>query len=362
MTTRADPDHEGDDAEGASRRTTTSASGRSSPTTCSWPTSRRRRAGTTRASSPTGPLAARPGDGGAALRPGHLRRAQGLPRRGRQGAALPAAEARGAAEQLGAAHVHPAARRRPGAAIHRARSWASSGSGCRRRSGTSLYIRPTIIASEAFLGVRPAKSYIYFVILSPVGAYYPEGMAPVKILVVDKYVRAVDGGARRRQDGRQLRGEPVRGRGGQARGLHAGAVARRRAPEVHRRGRHHEHHGEDRRRDRSRRRSRGTILPGVTRDSVLALMREWGLQGDASGRSRSTRWCAAARAGHAARRCGARAPPPSSRRWASWPTRAERMVINDGKIGDAHPAALRRHRGHPVRRRRPTRDGWTVEV
>ena len=47
--------------------------------------------------------------------------------------------------------------------------------------GTSLYVRPTIIASEAFLGVRPAKSYIYFVILSPVGAYYPEGMAPVNV-------------------------------------------------------------------------------------------------------------------------------------------------------------------------------------
>ena len=60
--------------------------------------------------------------------------------------------------------------------------------------GTSLYVRPTIIANEAFLGVRPAKSYIYYVILSPVGAYYPEGMNPVKILVVDKYVRAVEGG------------------------------------------------------------------------------------------------------------------------------------------------------------------------
>src|SRR3989442_1373959 len=60
--------------------------------------------------------------------------------------------------------------------------------------GTSLYIRPTIIANEPFLGVRPAKSYIYYVILSPVGAYYPEGMNPVKILVVDKYVRAVEGG------------------------------------------------------------------------------------------------------------------------------------------------------------------------
>ncbi|MBI5628287.1 MAG: aminotransferase class IV, partial [Candidatus Rokubacteria bacterium] len=63
-----------------------------------------------------------------------------------------------------------------------------------RMLGTSLYIRPTIIASEAFLGVRPARSYVYFVILSPVGAYYPEGMAPVKIRVEERYVRAVEGG------------------------------------------------------------------------------------------------------------------------------------------------------------------------
>ena len=60
--------------------------------------------------------------------------------------------------------------------------------------GTSLYLRPTIIASEPFLGVRPAKEYLYFVILSPVGAYYPEGINPVKIMVVDNYVRAVAGG------------------------------------------------------------------------------------------------------------------------------------------------------------------------
>src|SRR5262245_18756398 len=60
--------------------------------------------------------------------------------------------------------------------------------------GTSLYIRPTIIASEPLLGVRPAKEYLYFVILSPVGAYYPEGMNPVKIKVIGNYVRAVPGG------------------------------------------------------------------------------------------------------------------------------------------------------------------------
>jgi branched-chain amino acid aminotransferase len=63
-----------------------------------------------------------------------------------------------------------------------------------RALGTSLYIRPTIIATEPFLGVRPAQTYCFFIILSPVGAYYAEGFNPVKILVEDKYVRAVRGG------------------------------------------------------------------------------------------------------------------------------------------------------------------------
>jgi len=63
-----------------------------------------------------------------------------------------------------------------------------------RASGTSLYIRPAMIATEPFLGVRPSQSYLFFIILSPVGAYYAEGFNPVKILVEDHYVRAVRGG------------------------------------------------------------------------------------------------------------------------------------------------------------------------
>jgi len=59
---------------------------------------------------------------------------------------------------------------------------------------TSLYIRPTIIAMDPFLGVRASHTYRYFIILSPVGAYYPEGFNPVKILVTSDYVRAVRGG------------------------------------------------------------------------------------------------------------------------------------------------------------------------
>src|SRR5210317_97500 len=59
---------------------------------------------------------------------------------------------------------------------------------------TSLYIRPTIIAMDPFLGVRASYAYRFFIILSPVGAYYPEGFNPIKILVTSDYVRAVRGG------------------------------------------------------------------------------------------------------------------------------------------------------------------------
>ena len=59
---------------------------------------------------------------------------------------------------------------------------------------TSLYIRPTIIATDPFLGVRASNTYRFFIILSPVGAYYPEGFNPIKIWVTKDYVRAVRGG------------------------------------------------------------------------------------------------------------------------------------------------------------------------
>ncbi len=60
--------------------------------------------------------------------------------------------------------------------------------------GTSLYIRPAMIAVDPYLGVKPGDHYYFFVILSPVGAYYAAGFNPVGILVEDKYVRAVSGG------------------------------------------------------------------------------------------------------------------------------------------------------------------------
>ena len=59
---------------------------------------------------------------------------------------------------------------------------------------TSLYIRPFMYASQPGVGVHPADSYRFIIILSPVGAYYPEGVNPVKIWVEDEFVRAVKGG------------------------------------------------------------------------------------------------------------------------------------------------------------------------
>ncbi|MHA1777049.1 MAG: branched-chain amino acid aminotransferase [Promethearchaeota archaeon] len=60
--------------------------------------------------------------------------------------------------------------------------------------GTSLYIRPCMLASEPFLGLHKANRYILFIMLSPSGPYFKEGFKPVKILVEDKYVRAAIGG------------------------------------------------------------------------------------------------------------------------------------------------------------------------
>ena len=66
--------------------------------------------------------------------------------------------------------------------------WIPTAEGC------SLYIRPAVIGTEAALGVRPADQYLFFVILSPVGPYFPEGFNPVGLWVSDNYVRAALGG------------------------------------------------------------------------------------------------------------------------------------------------------------------------
>ncbi len=60
--------------------------------------------------------------------------------------------------------------------------------------GTALYLRPTLIGTEGFLGVRPSNNYLFYVIASPVGGYYGEGIEAVKIWVEKKYSRSAPGG------------------------------------------------------------------------------------------------------------------------------------------------------------------------
>ena len=74
------------------------------------------------------------------------------------------------------------------AVVHEDASWVPT------EPGASLYIRPTLIASEAYLGVRPSKKYIFLVITSPVGNYFGPRPTPLRLWVETEHVRAARGG------------------------------------------------------------------------------------------------------------------------------------------------------------------------
>ena len=143
-------------------------------------------------------------------------------------------------------------------------------------AGTSLYIRPTIIATDPYLGVRPSQTYTFFVILSPVGAYYAEGFNPVKILVEDRYVRSVKGGMGEAKTGGNyaaslLAGEEAH-RQGYSQVLWLDGVERRYIEEV---GSMNIAFVID---DRLVTPAlNGNILAGITRDTVLQLATDWGI-------------------------------------------------------------------------------------
>lgn len=63
-----------------------------------------------------------------------------------------------------------------------------------KKRGHSLYLRPVVFGSGNFLGVQVSDTYLYIIMSSPVASYYPEGLNPVKILITDEFVRAVRGG------------------------------------------------------------------------------------------------------------------------------------------------------------------------
>lgn len=145
-----------------------------------------------------------------------------------------------------------------------------------RGKDTSLYVRPTIIATEPTLGVKVSREYLFFIIVGPVGAYYPEGFNPVKIYVEEKYVRAAPGGLGAIKAGANYAASLLAAEEAHAKGytqvLWLDAVSRKFMEEV---GTMNMFFVVDNIVITAP--LDGTILPGITRDSVITLCRHWGL-------------------------------------------------------------------------------------
>ena len=143
--------------------------------------------------------------------------------------------------------------------------------------GTSLYIRPFIIGTEPYLGVDPSKTWQFIIILSPSGAYYENGLEPVGIWIEDDYVRAVKGGmGYAKTGGNYAAGMAAQMKAhadGYAQVLWLDGVERKYVEEVGSMNIFFKIDGKI-----VTPALNGSILPGITRDSVLTLCRDWGME------------------------------------------------------------------------------------
>jgi branched-chain amino acid aminotransferase len=141
----------------------------------------------------------------------------------------------------------------------------------------SLYIRPTLIATDEVLGVRAASHYTFFIILSPVGAYYAEGFKPLKIWIEEEFVRAAKGGLGSVKAGANYAASLFASERARARGyaqvLWLDAAERKYIEEVGTMNLFVRIGDEV-----VTAPLEGTILGGVTRDCALTLMRSWGVK------------------------------------------------------------------------------------
>lgn len=146
-----------------------------------------------------------------------------------------------------------------------------------RTQGTSLYIRPTMIATEPHLGVRPANEYLLFIIIGPVGAYYKEGLNPVKIYVEDNYVRASIGGTGECKAAGNYASSLLAAEEAKEKGftqvLWLDAAERKYVEEVGTMNMFFVIDDEVISAPLN-----GSILPGITRDSVVRIVKDWGIK------------------------------------------------------------------------------------
>jgi branched-chain amino acid aminotransferase len=143
--------------------------------------------------------------------------------------------------------------------------------------GTSLYIRPNIIAADPFVGVRPSNHYLFYIIVGPVGAYYPEGFNPVSIFVSDKYVRAVAGGIGASKTAGNYAASLLAQMEAKEKGftqvLWLDAKERKYIEEVGTMNIFFKFGDEVVTSPLT-----GSILPGITRDSVIQVLKKWGVK------------------------------------------------------------------------------------
>lgn len=140
--------------------------------------------------------------------------------------------------------------------------------------GTSLYIRPFVIATQPTLGVSPSEQYRFMIILSPVGSYYEEGINPVSIYVESEYVRAVTGGIGNAKTGGNyaagLKAQQEATGKGYSQVLWLDGVHRKYIEEVGSMNVFFKIGGKV-----ITPALNGSILEGVTRDSVIQVLRHW---------------------------------------------------------------------------------------
>ena len=143
---------------------------------------------------------------------------------------------------------------------------------------TSLYIRPFAIALDAQLGVHVAKNYLFCIITCPVGAYYPEGLNPVKIAVEAREVRAVRGGTGFTKCGgnyaASLHASHEAGKKGFSQVLWLDGVEQKYIEEVGAMNVMFKIGGKI----VTPSLEKGTVLPGVTRRTAIAILRHWGYE------------------------------------------------------------------------------------
>ena len=146
-----------------------------------------------------------------------------------------------------------------------------------REKDTSLYIRPFMIGLDAALGVHSSKHVQFIVVVCPVGAYYPEGLAPVKIYVEDQDVRAVKGGTGMAKTGGNYAASLRAGDRAEAKGytqvLWLDGVHRKYIEEVGAMNVMFKVAGKILTPDLN-----GSVLDGITRRSCIQLLKDWGYE------------------------------------------------------------------------------------